>query len=644
VTVFRKQNPSVAKKLLVFSIIALLIGAAVFGVLYAATGAVNNAQTDVYLRQMDIHYTLQSDGSMDVTERWDTVFGGGRNYTVGSKQINVTSNQKVTLLSVTEPDTGKTYKLDPQAYITERAGYCSQFVQNGQVNFEWYGNFADGSSHLFEITYCITNVVNLYADTAEFYWQMVPAGFAMSVKQLNCTVTLPGPSLALPGQDKGLMVFGHVNQGRAGYTNAAIVDVQAATFTVKNLLNNTYAEVRVLMDKSLFTGGSAQPGTLNDILTQEKIWARQTRLSLLLGWGDALLGLVLLALAFVLCLHLLNKNKPPVAAFTGEYYHEPPAGLPPGVMAKLYFFYTAGFDKSQVMTATILNLCVKRHIRIEETEDKKDLSFVFTPDAAQQPLSSDEQTVLSFLRQAGFGKEDVTTKQLQQYVKSNPVSVQSQFQTFYTDVDLQFSRKEYAADIRKGALGALVAVLVVLIAVFGVLTFNVFGFLFTVAGGAAAFVLSLLCLNSLKSLTQDGQEQYAMWRAFGSYMKDFTLLKEREVPALDLWESYLVYATAMGLGDTVMKQLHIAYPQLADTSYMHTMMPYSFLALSAMHMGSFQTSIGRISTSVQSIQTSLSQSMSSRGGGGGFGGGFGGGGGFSGGGGFGGGGGGGGFR
>ena len=47
-------------------------------------------------------------------------------------------------------------------------------------------------------------------------------------------------------------------------------------------------------------------------------------------------------------------------------------------------------------------------------------------------------------------------------------------------------------------------------------------------------------------------------------MEDFSLLNEREVPDLKLWEKYLVFATAFGISEKVLKQLKVVYPEITD--------------------------------------------------------------------------------
>ena len=70
--------------------------------------------------------------------------------------------------------------------------------------------------------------------------------------------------------------------------------------------------------------------------------------------------------------------------------------------------------------------------------------------------------------------------------------------------------------------------------------------------------------GKLNILTQTGVDEKNKWDAFQKYMEDFSLLKEKEIPALVLWEKYLVFATAFGISEKVLKQLKIVYPQIDD--------------------------------------------------------------------------------
>ena len=61
------------------------------------------------------------------------------------------------------------------------------------------------------------------------------------------------------------------------------------------------------------------------------------------------------------------------------------------------------------------------------------------------------------------------------------------------------------------------------------------------------------------------------------------MIDKREVPELIIWEKYLVYATAFGIADKVIKQLKIVYPNFDEITqgvntytYMNIMMHTNF--------------------------------------------------------------------
>ena len=79
-------------------------------------------------------------------------------------------------------------------------------------------------------------------------------------------------------------------------------------------------------------------------------------------------------------------------------------------------------------------------------------------------------------------------------------------------------------------------------------------------------------------LSQKGVDEKEQWKAFKKYMEEFSLLKDKEIPALILWEKYLVFATAFGISEKVLKQLKVVYPEITNMdsamynySYIHVM-------------------------------------------------------------------------
>ena len=127
-------------------------------------------------------------------------------------------------------------------------------------------------------------------------------------------------------------------------------------------------------------------------------------------------------------------------------------------------------------------------------------------------------------------------------------------------------------------------------------------------------------ISKVGKRTQKGVDEKSKWQGLKKFMEEFSMLDKREVPELALWEEYLVYATAFGVADKVIKQLKVIYPELSDTQYIAN--NYSVLNMAS------NDSFGKsFSNSLASSIGSVTNLSSGSGGGGGFSGGGGGGGG-----------------
>lgn len=71
------------------------------------------------------------------------------------------------------------------------------------------------------------------------------------------------------------------------------------------------------------------------------------------------------------------------------------------------------------------------------------------------------------------------------------------------------------------------------------------------------------CSKQYVLLTDFGEDEYIKWRALYNFLNSATLMNEKEVVEVVLWEEYLVYATAFGIADKVIKALEIRCPDLS---------------------------------------------------------------------------------
>jgi uncharacterized membrane protein len=66
-------------------------------------------------------------------------------------------------------------------------------------------------------------------------------------------------------------------------------------------------------------------------------------------------------------------------------------------------------------------------------------------------------------------------------------------------------------------------------------------------------------------LTQYGENEYSKWRGLYNFLNSDTLIKERTFVELPLWEKYMVYATAFGISEKVIKAISIRCPEFEES-------------------------------------------------------------------------------
>ena len=71
-------------------------------------------------------------------------------------------------------------------------------------------------------------------------------------------------------------------------------------------------------------------------------------------------------------------------------------------------------------------------------------------------------------------------------------------------------------------------------------------------------------------LTQFGEDEYAKWRGLYNFLNSDTLISERTYVELPMWEKYLIYATAFGLSEKVIKAIGIRCPEASQSTVLNS--------------------------------------------------------------------------
>jgi uncharacterized membrane protein YgcG len=114
-------------------------------------------------------------------------------------------------------------------------------------------------------------------------------------------------------------------------------------------------------------------------------------------------------------------------------------------------------------------------------------------------------------------------------------------------------------------------------------------FIFGFACFANAIYLSRQS-RKLILLSQFGADEYAKWRGLYNFLNSETLMKEKTFVEVVIWEKYLIYATAFGIAEKVIKALKVRCPEASTSSSSVLRNPYIYASAAGFH--SYSRSFG----------------------------------------------------
>lgn len=610
-----------------------------------------SSEASLHLKNLDFTAQINEDGSMDVVETWD-VNVSDTNTLYKTFKIDKTKYSGISNIFVQDITSGtnKNFKKsDIWQYHLDKGHYFGGINNNNEYEIAWGVSIDTTTRKQYLISYTVEDVIKKYNDCAELYWQFVGSEFEISADSITGIIKLPNK---VSNKDE-LKVWGHTE-----YLNGEIyvTDLDIVEFNVNKYKSGNFVEVRIAMPTYLFEKVSSenisQEEKLDDIIKEETEWAneanarrdRRNKNFKLLILATILVNTsigIMFSKKIKKNKQFLEKNPNILPEQQLEYYRELPDKEETPLEA--VFILKTGYKQSclpNVFSATILNFALKGYIRIEQ--EGKTIKILLNKIKTDE-LTGDEKKVLEILRAASNNNE-LTMAELEKYIKNYPSKLMNLNSTFEKVSKTQasekgkfdtnrFNKQIVYAEKNVGYIFLLIIIITASIFTIGYAYKNVQSMLITCTIISLAFFIVVTIINlilnikittSFNGFTQKGINEQEQWKAFKKYMEDFSYLNEKEVPELVLWEKYLVFATAFGIADKVLKQLKVKYPELNDPDTIHSMILFNSMYSS----NGFNTGfINSISSSTSRMYSSTYSSGS--GGGGGFsgGGGFGGGGG-----------------
>ena len=311
-----------------------------------------------------------------------------------------------------------------------------------------------------------------------------------------------------------------------------------------------------------------------------------------------------------------------------EYYREMPRNnVTPAQSIKIFNKRISNYTTQEIgriFSATLLDLNLKKYIDFEQI-DKKNI-IIKLLEKTPENMEKSEEKIYNFLEKAMGETKQITVKELEKYIKRYP----SRIEKLVTSIEETTKKEiiklglydEKRQEERETSLGISLTLSILGLVALGFISIYLLSFvpaktilipgLIFVIFAIINIIASSRVYKKQQPFTNEGINENAMWKGLKKYMEDFSMLDKREVPELVLWEEFLVYATAFGIADKVLKQLKIVYKDVYENMDINSH-PYMYMAMHTDFTSSFTSAIS------SSVASSYASTMSSgSGGGGGF--------------------------
>lgn len=562
-----KNLRNLAKRIFVFS--AVLLGLFVI--------PFNNSFADTFYKNT-INVRINKDGSADIESIMDFEPSKGTEYFV---PINNLGKSEIVNFKVSEIKNGKEVPYESLESWNTKKTREEKAKKSGVVKtdkgYELCFGFGEYQRKTFILRYRVTNFIKLLKDSDMIYWQFVNKGLSAAPGEVKLTITKGEGSF--DNTNSKIWAFG--NKGTIEFSDGKIV-----FNSLTGLTSSNYVTVLVQLNKGDITSGE----TIDKDFSYYKDLAfkgsdytkkadKKSSNKIFYVAGGIIVAIVVLVKIF----GKKKSNGYQKGDFKGEYYRD----IPEKEWWKLSdILEDIGFDGQESIIRAYFLKWIQEKILIPVTEEK---GLIFKKDTLALKIKS------------GFNndfEEKVERKLFAMFAGAagaDGILQENEFSDYLEDTDNQEEFESIEEDLEELS--------------------NEY------ASKNDLFEKSSKGKYS-HTYSEKGKEFTAKLVKNYNYLKDFSLLSEREISEIKVWKNLLIYATLYDVADEVEKQLKKLSPEFlenydVDIYSLHTAMIYS-------HVFS-NNFLDAYSKSVQSSSGGGGGFTSIGGGGGSFGGGSGGG-------------------
>ena len=622
----------------------IVVAAVLLSLCAALTGCLNKG--DAWLNKVSLSAVVTENGDLSVEETWSVTIdssGPVKNlYKVFEFDNRKQVDEFISQYRVYDCVAG-TYLdvLGSPSYSSPQNTIAYYDIFTFKVEIGVLFPATDNAEKQFTFKYTLPDAVIGYNDCAVLYWSQFSSDFGMYIDNYECRISFPGdPDVE---NDPDTLFWLHLDNAESSYTYA---ESDTVVLNAGGINTNSEAsvltEVRIVTGKDRFSELGIERGidTRQSIVDEETAWyeswtreMRNERIKYIVSVVLGILFAVAAVAAFVYYKFIFGHYD---ASNYPEYVREIPAGGSPAEMGYFFYHYDGTADssknRSRLISATIMDLTRRGYIELKPDENNDyTVHLNAVPEAQLNDLKPHEKSVYGMLLKAeSFYGKAFTMDEFSHYAQKRSGMVSADISNFASGASHEYRTGGYMGKPVRNLTYPL-GIFSVAFAV--VLWYFIADTIFLSLGMALFGLVTAFFSPKVPRLNAKGREKHSEAHALKRFMTEFSNLKEYEIPQLQLWEEYMVYATMMGISEQVLKELKARYPEFSDPavfapggrfagSYL-----FAYFALSSPRGGAFFDIGNHINKTVSAVNNTIRALKGGRGGGfGGFGrgGGFGG--------------------
>lgn len=491
---------------------------------------INNISMNIY---------IDDNGNADVTEVWQCNVNEGTEvyhpyYNLGTSEIE---NFSVSLGSTqyTTLDTWKTSgSLSSKAY---KAGI--NHISNG-VELCW--GISKYGQNSYTVKYTITNFVVGLNDSQMIYWTLIPYEFSNRIGQVTINIRAP---FSIPSSTD---VWGYGNYGGTAYVNNGFITMASDG----TLDNDEYMTILVKFPSNSFNVESKLDNDFQYYLDMAEEGAKHYSDSFdFIAFTPVIL--ILIVFTFTILLYYISQKNKDRLKFENKsnklpkkkdipYYRDIPCNKDIFLLFFIGFQFNIIKKKTDLLGSVILRWVRNKQVTFQKNGDKSsDTSIIFSEELKSTISDENEKKLYNMFLEAS--KDGVLEdSEFSKWCNVNYREILDWFDTILDTEKDKLVQNGLLIEVKKDFL------------------------------------------SYEKYIATPELRQYALNIAgLKKYLEEYTLIADREVPDVVLFEDYLILAQMFGIADEVSKNFKKLYPDLITQTNFDSYNTVTFINLYAVH-------------------------------------------------------------